>query len=102
MEIQRWRGFRRSWIRGHAAGVTESTRIITVWALSAFRHAIRFWNVAFNRTDFPLRSRSMRATYTYEFQPESRSWRILSRSGHVVYESSDGEYVRTICRELCT
>ena len=28
-------------------------------------------------------------------------WQILSRSGHVVYESAEGDYVRAVCRELC-
>ena len=44
----------------------------------------------------------MRATYTSQFNTTSGLWQILSRSGHVVYESTDGAYVRSICRELCT
>jgi hypothetical protein len=43
----------------------------------------------------------MQAIYTSQFDLESGLWQILSRSGHVVYESSDGDYVRAVCRELC-
>jgi hypothetical protein len=43
----------------------------------------------------------MHAIYTSQFDLETGLWQILSRSGHVVYESADGDYVRAVCRELC-
>jgi hypothetical protein len=43
----------------------------------------------------------MHAVYTSQFDHVTGQWQILSRSGHVVYESADGEYVRAVCRELC-
>ena len=43
----------------------------------------------------------MRPIYTAQFDLETGLWQIVSRSGHVVYESEDGAYVRTVCRELC-
>jgi hypothetical protein len=43
----------------------------------------------------------MRTSYTSQFDPHTGFWQILSRSGHVVYESDDGEYVQAVCQELC-
>ena len=43
----------------------------------------------------------MPAIYTCQFDQFSGLWQILSRSGHVLYESADGSYVRSVCRELC-
>lgn len=43
----------------------------------------------------------MHDIYTCRFDPLSGLWQILSRSGHVLYESTDGIYVRQVCRELC-
>lgn|GEM_PF-3650196 len=43
----------------------------------------------------------MKYGYRSQFDSQSGLWQIISRSGHVVYESSDGDYVRTVCSELC-
>jgi hypothetical protein len=43
----------------------------------------------------------MRPIYTSHFDNGTGLWQILSRSGHVVYESADGDYVRAVCHELC-
>lgn len=47
------------------------------------------------------KGRSMNAIYTCQFDRVSGLWQILSRSGHVLYESADGAYVRSVCGELC-
>jgi len=43
----------------------------------------------------------MHAIYSSQFDLRTGLWQILSRSGHVVYESTDADYVRAVCRELC-
>lgn len=43
----------------------------------------------------------MEYRYTAQYDALSGLWQILSRSGHVVYQSGDGDYVRSLCRELC-
>ena len=40
----------------------------------------------------------MRPIYISQLDLEPGLWQILSRSGHVVYESADGDYVRAVCR----
>jgi hypothetical protein len=43
----------------------------------------------------------MQPIYSTQFDHSTGLWQILSRSGHVVYGSTDGDYVRAVCRELC-
>jgi hypothetical protein len=43
----------------------------------------------------------MQATYRSRFDGETGLWQIISRSGHVLYASEDGNYVQSVCRELC-
>lgn len=40
-------------------------------------------------------------SYTCHRNEATGLWQILSRSGHVLYESRDGAYVRQVCAELC-
>ena len=44
----------------------------------------------------------MQTAYRWHFDAESGLWQILSRSGHVMYASDDGDYVRSVCHELCS
>lgn len=38
--------------------------------------------------------------YASQIDPQTGLWQIVSRSGHVLYESEHGAYVRQVCSEL--
>jgi hypothetical protein len=51
-------------------------------------------------TDSPELEAVMQLTYRTQYDVQKGLWQIVSRSGHIVYESSDGDYVRAVCHEL--
>jgi len=44
----------------------------------------------------------MQATYRSQYDGNTGLWQIISRSGQVLYASDDGDYVQSVCRELCS
>jgi hypothetical protein len=51
----------------------------------------------------PIQERFMiQATYRPRYDDNTGLWQIISRSGHVLYASDNGDYVQSVCRELCS